>query len=185
MLKGRVGLPSCNSGCQVGEEATARLRPGSSPGLFNCLSLLQTCDVPAGRQRQWWRIWEVLVGSWGDSVDAGLLGGCDPPPGGRVLTAALSREGDPTVDPPLPPFSQWTNPLPPPASQFLSEVIYSTIMPLSPTPASLTLPFSPSAPPRPLDPSRELLILSALQISTLFSQGPECRHLFRGSFWLR
>lgn len=62
------------------------------------------------------------------------------------------------------------SPAPPPASQFLSEVIYSTIMSLSPTPPSLTLPFSPSAPPRPLDPSRELLILSALQISTLFSR---------------
>lgn len=37
----------------------------------------------------------------GVSVDAGLLGGCDPPPGGRSLAAALSGEGDPTLDTPL------------------------------------------------------------------------------------
>lgn len=151
MLKGRVGLLSCNSGCQVSKEATARLRPDSSPGLFNCLSLLQTCDMQAGRQQQQWSIREVLVGS----ADAGLLGGLRPSSRGpSAHSCSLRRRWPDSGYPPLsiPSFPSGpilSLPVPPPASQFLSEVIYSTIMSLSLThPPLFSFRTSPSARPQ-------------------------------------
>lgn len=88
----------------------------------------------------------------------------DPPPRGWVFTAALSGEGDLALDPPSLCFSQRMPPpnhhypfsLTRPSHSLLSEVIFSTI----------PFPLHPS-----VWPSRESLILSTLQICTLFRHG--------------
>lgn len=168
MLKGT--LLSYNSGCQVSERRLWDCA-SSSLGLLNWLCY---CRPVQGE---------------GSARESGLCYiryrafDCDPPPRGRVFTAALSGEGDLALDPSLC-FSQRTTPhhhhhhpilsLPPLSfTPLLTEVIFCTIVEFSPTP----LPLSPHP---SAWPSRESLILSALQISTL-----GCQHLFSASLWHR
>lgn len=97
MLKGT--LLSHNSGCQVSER---RLWDGASfsPGLLNWLCY---CRPVQGEGREGEsELWCVRYRAFD----------CDPPPRGRVFTAALSGEGDLALDPSLC-FSLRTPPHPP------------------------------------------------------------------------
>lgn len=170
MLKGT--LLSHNSGCQVSER---RLWDGASfsPGLLNWLCY---CRPVQGEGREGEsELWCVRYRAFD----------CDPPPRGRVFTAALSGEGDLALDPslcfslrtpPPPPTHPHTHSLPPLSfAPFLSQVILYTITERCPP-----LPFFSA--PIVFWPSGESLILSALQISSLFfSMG--CQHLSNASLW--
>lgn len=166
MLKGT--LLSHNSGCQVSER---RLWDGASfsPGLLNWLCY---CRPVQGEGREGEsELWCVRYRAFD----------CDPPPRGRVFTAALSGEGDLALDPSLC-FSLRTHP--------------PHTHPFSAAPVVRSLPLrghfvhhhgALSSPPLFLCThrflaQRESLILSALQISSLFfSVG--CQHLSNASLW--
>lgn len=124
----RGALLSCNSGCQVKER---RLWDGvsSSPGLLNWLCYCRPVQGEGSARESGLRFIKKYRALRGD-----------PPPWGRVFTAALSWEGDlasillpallPADNGPSPP-----SPLPPtPASSTppLSEVIFFSAHPFGP-----------------------------------------------------
>lgn len=109
MLKGT--LLSYNSSCQV---SARRLWDCAicSPGLLNWLCYCRPVQGEGSKWKSglWWIRYPTFDG--------------DPPPRGRVFTAALSREGDLALDP-----CPWVPQDQPPPRVFLSEVIMEFLLP--------------------------------------------------------